>query len=289
MNPTVESFFDASTSTWTHVVADPQGAAAIVDPVLDYDPKSGAVSTTSATRVLEFVRAAGLHVEWILETHAHADHLTAASWLRQRLGGGPRTGCGAGIVAVQSTFKTLLGLGPDFVADGRQFDHLFAADERFRIGALEAVAWATPGHTPDGVTYVVGDAAFVGDTIFMPDCGTARCDFPGGDAVRLWDSIRRILALPAGTRLFLCHDYPPAGRVATGETTPGAQRGANTHVRDGIGREAFIAMRRQRDATLASPVLLWPSLQVNIRAGHLPPAEADGRRFLRIPLSGEGA
>jgi glyoxylase-like metal-dependent hydrolase (beta-lactamase superfamily II) len=284
----VEHVFDPATSTMSYIVTAPGGrAAAIVDPVLDYEPKSGVVSALSAEKLLARVAERGLEVEWILETHAHADHLSSAQYLKRRLGGEPRVGISRGITSVQHKFKELLALGPDFQIDGRQFDHLFEDGEQFLVGKLAVRVIATPGHTPDSVTYVAGDAAFIGDTMFMPDYGTARCDFPGGNAQMLYQSIQRIFELPPGTRLFLCHDYPPADRQPACEVSIAAQRASNVHVRDGIGEQAFVDMRTQRDAKLAKPVLLWPSVQVNIRAGWLPEPDATGRYFLKIPLSGE--
>ena len=285
--PDVASFYDPATSTLSHLVTAPgQVEAVIIDPVLDFDPKSGAVGVQSAYRILDLVTARSLRVTWILETHAHADHLTAALWLKRQLGGGPRVAIGRGIVSVQQTFRDLLRLGADFPVDGRQFDHLFDDGERFDVGSLSFRVMATPGHTKDSVTYLVGDAAFIGDTLFTPDFGTARCDFPGGDARALYASIRQLLALAGNTRLFLCHDYPKEGRRPICETTPLAQLVANIHVREGVSEAEFVALRTARDATLAKPVLLWPSLQVNIRAGALPEPDASGARFLKIPLTG---
>jgi len=285
MQALVHSSYDPATSTVTHVVYDrPGGACAIIDPVLDFDPKSGRTRTPSAQEVVDFVRAQDLRVEWILETHAHADHLSAAAWLREQLGG--RIGVGRAITQVQEVFQRLFHLGPDFAADGSQFDHLFADGETFRVGGLEARVIAMPGHTPACVAYGIGDdAVFVGDTLFMPDVGTARCDFPGGSATALYRSIRGLLSLPPATRLFMCHDYPPAGREPCWETTVAAQRDGNIHVRDGISEDAFVAMRTARDATLEMPNLILPSIQVNIRAGRMPPAEANGVAYLKIPLN----
>ena len=284
MRPIVQSFFDPATFTVTHVVYEAPGSAcAIVDPVLDFDAKSGRTRTASAQKVADFVRAQRLSVEWILETHAHADHLSAAPWLREQLGG--RIAIGHDITRVQGVFKKLFNLEPEFARDGRQFDHLFADGERFRIGNLEAQALGMPGHTPACVAYQVGDAVFVGDTLFMPDVGTARCDFPGGDARTLYHSIRRLLALPGDTRLFMCHDYPPAGREPHWETSVAEQRAANIHVHDGVSADDFVAMRTARDATLEMPNLILPSVQVNIRAGQLPPPDANGVAYLRIPVN----
>lgn len=281
--PQVQSFFDPATWTASHVVHDgPGSACAIVDPVLDYDPKSGRTRTESADRLAAFVQEQGLRVEWILETHAHADHLTAAPYLKARLGG--RTGIGEHITTVQKVFRGIFNLEPGFRTDGAQFDHLFRDGEAFRIGELQAEVMHVPGHTPADVAYRIGDAVFVGDTLFMPDVGTARCDFPGGDAHALYASVRRILALPDATRLFLCHDYPPTDRAVAVETTVARQRAGNIHVHDGISEAEFVAMRKRRDATLEMPVLILPAVQVNIRAGELPPKEANGVAYLKIPV-----
>jgi glyoxylase-like metal-dependent hydrolase (beta-lactamase superfamily II) len=287
-HPAVHAFFDAPTATFTYIVCAPQSRAAlIIDPVLDYDPKAGSISTVSARKLLEFVAANDLLVEWILETHAHADHLSAAHWLKRQLRGTPRVAIGRGITSVQEVFSGLLGLGAEFRTDGSQFDYLFADDEEFTVGSLRWRVMATPGHTRDSLTYIAGDAAFIGDTLFMPDYGTARCDFPGGDARTLYRSIRKILALPKPTRIFVCHDYPPVERQPRFETTPVEQRADNIHIKDGVTEDEFATMRQTRDSTLAKPVLLWPSVQVNIRAGALPPADPNGKRFLRVPLSGD--
>jgi len=282
--PQVDPFFDPQTWTVTYVVhGGPGTPAAIVDPVLDFDPKSGRTSTASADRVAAHVRRLGLEVQWILETHAHADHLSAAPWLRQQLGG--RIGIGARITDVQKVFRSVFHLEPGFRTDGSQFDHLFADGETFRIGQLPVEVMHVPGHTPACAAYRVGDAVFVGDTLFMPDVGTARCDFPGGDARTLYASIRRLLALPDATRLFMCHDYPPAGRDVRFECTVADQRARNIHVHDGVSEDHFVAMRTRRDATLDMPVLILPSVQVNIRAGQMPPAEANGTTYLKIPVN----
>lgn len=282
--PLVESFFDAATSTFTHVVFDaPGGHAAIIDPVLDFDACRGQVSHTRADEVIAFVRAQGLTVDWILETHAHADHLSSAPYLKRALGG--RVAIGGAITRVQAVFKAFYNLEPEFATDGSQFDHLFAPDETFTIGTLTATAWHVPGHTPADLAYVVGDAVFVGDTLFPPDVGTARCDFPGGDAHQLYSSVRRLLALPGETRLFMCHDYPPTPRAPQARCSVAEQQQANIHVRDGINEATFVALRQARDATLALPHLMLPSVQVNIRAGALPPAEANGRRYLKLPVN----
>ncbi|KNY09268.1 beta-lactamase [Achromobacter piechaudii] len=282
--PQVQAFFDLATWTVTYVVFDhPGGHCAIVDPVLDYDPKAGRTCTTSAGKVVDFVRAQQLTVQWILETHAHADHLTAAHYLREVLGG--QIAIGAAITQVQKVFKDVFHLEPSFHANGEQFDHLFADGEAFSIGSLQARALAVPGHTPACMAYQIGDAAFVGDTLFMPDVGTARCDFPGGNAHTLYQSIHRLLALPPATRLFMCHDYPPAGREPAWQTTVAQQRASNIHVHDGVGENEFVDMRTRRDATLEMPVLILPSVQVNIRAGELPPKDDNGVAYLRIPLN----
>lgn len=280
--PQVEPFFHEQSSTWTYVVHDGRHAA-IVDPALDFDARSGVSDTAPAEGVAAFVRERGLVVDWILETHAHADHLSAAQWLKQHCGG--RIAIGQGIRDVQATFKRLLNLESAFAADGRQFDHLFTDGETFAIGTLQGEVIPTPGHTNDSVTYLIGDAAFVGDSIFMPDGGTARCDFPGGDAHVLYRSIQRLYALPPETRVFVCHDYQPNGREARCATTVAEQRRANIHVREGVSEADFVALRTARDATLAVPTLLYPSVQVNVRAGAWPPPESNGRRYLKIPLA----
>ena len=288
MNPNVESFYDPTTFTFTYVVYDQDGGhAAVVDPVLDFDPASARTSTASADRVLGFVREHGLIVDWILETHAHADHLTAAAYLKRETGA--KVAIGRGITQVQERFKALFGLEPEFATDGRQFDRLFADGDTFAVGALEARVVATPGHTDDSLTYVIGDAAFVGDTVFAPETGTARVDFPGGDARKLYHSIRRLFDLPADTRLFLCHDYPPAERQARAQSSLDAQRQRNVHVGGDADEETFVRMRTARDATLAAPKLILPALQVNIRAGELPPPDANGIRYLRLPIDQLGA
>ncbi|MEY2620169.1 MAG: hypothetical protein RL522_3171 [Pseudomonadota bacterium] len=284
MQAHVQPFFDPTTWTWTYVVHAGAGTAcAIVDPVLDYDPKSGRTRTDSAQRVVDYVREQRLSVQWILETHAHADHLSAAAWLRDQLGGS--IGIGGRIPVVQSVFKTIFHLEPGFPADGSQFDHLFADDETFAVGELQVHVLSVPGHTPACVAYQVGDAVFVGDTLFPPDVGTARCDFPGGSAQDLYRSVRQLLALPADTRLFMCHDYPPAGRAPRCETRVDEQRAHNIHIHEGITEEQFVAMRTQRDAGLQMPTLILPSIQVNIRAGQMPPPEANGVSYLKIPVN----
>jgi glyoxylase-like metal-dependent hydrolase (beta-lactamase superfamily II) len=282
--PRVEPFHDRATGTVSYVVHAGAGSAcAVIDPVLDFDLKSGRTRTASLDRLAAFIEGERLSLAWILETHVHADHLTGAPSLQQRFGG--RIGIGEGVRLVQREFARLFNLEPGFATDGSQFDHLFGDGERFRVGALEGEVFATPGHTPACVTYRIGDAVFAGDTIFMPDGGTARCDFPGGDARTLYRSIRRILELPAETRLFVCHDYGPGGRDPDWATTVGEQRAANIHVRDGVDEESFAAMRTQRDKTLEVPALLVAAVQVNIRAGRLPPPEANGIAYLKIPVN----
>jgi glyoxylase-like metal-dependent hydrolase (beta-lactamase superfamily II) len=285
MSPRVLPFLEPESCTWTYLVWDPDSAtAAIIDPVLDFDAKSGNTSTASAQQVLDAAKQRGLRVEWILETHAHADHLSAGHWLREQLPGA-RLAIGQGIREVQTTFRALFNLGDQLAVDGSQFDHLFADGEAFQLGALGAEVIATPGHTDDSVSYRIGDALFVGDTLFMPDGGSARCDFPGGSADRLYSSIQRLFALPDSTRLFVCHDYSPGGRDAACETTVGAQRDANIHLGGGRSQAEFVAMREARDATLAMPQLILPSVQVNIRAGQLPEPESNGVRYLKLPLN----
>lgn len=278
----IQSFFDPATFTVTHVVSDPATRkAAVIDSVLDYDPKAGRTSHESADRVVAYVRESGLAVEWLLETHAHADHLSAAQYLRQQLGG--RLGIGAHIREVQATFRKVFN-ALDMNEEGAEFDCLFEDGERFRIGELEVEVIHTPGHTPACLTYVIGDDAFVGDTLFMPDYGTARCDFPGGSAATLFRSIRKLLALPPHTRLHLCHDYPPEGREPAWECTVAEQRERNIHVHDGVTEAEFVAMRSARDKTLAMPTLLLPAVQVNARGGLFPPPEDNGVRYLKIPV-----
>lgn len=282
--PLVQGFFDPATWTVTYVVYTGSGSAcAIIDPVLDYDPKAGRTDTTSADRVIAFVSAHELTVEWILETHAHADHLSAAPYLKKKLGG--RVTIGAAIGKVQRTFKDIFNLEEGFHADGRQFDYLLKDNERFSIGALECEAISVPGHTPACMAYRIGDAVFVGDTLFMPDAGTARCDFPGGDARTLYRSVQKLLSLPPETRMFMCHDYPPSDRPIAYESTVAEQRAKNIHIRDGISEDDFVAMRTARDATLDMPVLMLPAIQINIRAGALPPAEDNGVAYLKIPIN----
>ena len=284
MQPNVEAFFDPATFTYSYVVTDPESKrCAIVDSVLDYDPAAGRTSHHSADRLIEYVKRNQLQVDWLLETHVHADHLSAAPYLKRELGG--RLAIGENITIVQNTFGRLFNAGTEFATDGRQFDRLFKDGDSFQIGTLEARAIHTPGHTPACMTYLIGDAAFVGDTLFMPDYGTARCDFPGGDAHTLFQSIRKLFALPGETRLFMCHDYKAPGRDDfRNQTTVAEEREHNVHVHEGIDEAAFVAMRNARDATLGMPTLILPSVQVNMRAGQLPPAEDNGTRYLKIPL-----
>ncbi len=282
--PIVTSFFDKATFTASYIVKDPDSAkAAIVDSVLDFDPKSGRTKTDSADEIIAHVKDNGLEVEWILETHAHADHLTAAPYLKKHLGG--KTGIGEHIKDVQTIFRDVFNLEKEFLPDGSQFDHLFADGDTFQIGGLTVSVMHTPGHTPACLTYVVGDAALVGDTLFMPDAGTARADFPGGDAHTLYQSTQKILALPEDTRIFLCHDYGADGkREIAFTTTVKAEREANIHVGFGKDEADYIKMREARDATLDMPTLILPSIQVNIRAGELPPAEDNGVRYMKLPI-----
>lgn len=280
----IQAFFDEATGTVSYVVYDHEGGhCAVVDSVLNYDPKAGRTSARSADELLAFAAQKRLTVQWILETHAHADHLSAAHYVRSKVGG--KIAIGAGITQVQEVFKEIFHLEPEFPPDGSQFDHLFGNAEVFAIGSLSAQALAVPGHTPACMAYQVGDAVFVGDTLFMPDVGTARCDFPGGSAQALYQSVHKLLDLPAHTRLFMCHDYPPDGRAPAWQSTVADQRAHNIHVHDGVTQEEFVALRTRRDATLEMPVLILPSVQVNIRAGALPPAEANGTAYLKIPLN----
>jgi len=282
--PVVKWFFDEDTFTASYVVSDPSTSrAAIIDSVLNFDQASGRSSKASADAIIAYVRDMGLTIDWILETHAHADHLSAAPYLQERLGG--RIAIGSHISAVQSVFAGVFNEGDAFPRDGSQFDHLFSDGERFSIGSLTAMAIFVPGHTPADMAFLVGDALFVGDTMFMPDYGTARADFPGGDAVRLYRSIRRLMTLPDETRVFLCHDYKAPGREDfIVETTIRDQRSSNIHVREGVTEEAFVAMRRKRDAGLGMPRLLLPSIQVNIRAGRMPEPESNGVSYLKLPV-----
>ena len=281
---TTQAFFDPKTWTVTYVVWDASTLrAAVIDPVLDYDFKSGHTSSTSADQVLAFLADHALEVDWILETHAHADHLSGARYLQQRVGG--RIAIGENIRAVQATFKKLYNLERSFLPDGSQFDHLFKDGETFRIGEVEAMAMLVPGHTPADMAYLIDGAVFVGDTLFMPDVGSARADFPGGDAHQLYRSMHRLLSLPPETTMYVCHDYPPAARAPRWQTTVAEQRAHNIHVHDGVSEGEFVVMRKARDATLEVPTLILPSIQVNVRAGQLPPPDENGISYLRIPLN----
>jgi len=281
---TTQAFFDPKTWTVTYVVSDPMTrCAAVIDPVLDYDFKSGHTSSTSADQVLGYLTEQSLQVDWILETHAHADHLSGARYLQQRVGG--RIAIGENIRTVQATFKKLYNLERSFLPDGSQFDHLFKDGETFRLGEIEGTAMLVPGHTPADMAYLIDGSVFVGDTLFMPDVGSARADFPGGDAHQLYASMRRLLDLPPETTMYVCHDYPPAAREARWQTTVAEQRAHNIHVHDGISEDEFVAMRQARDATLEVPTLILPSIQVNVRAGQLPPPDENGVSYLRIPLN----
>ena len=286
MSPDVHGFFDEATNTITYVVADPQGSScAVIDSVLDFDYASGRTDTRAADAVIAHIRARGLKLEWVLETHVHADHLSAAPYLQQALGG--RLGIGAQITVVQDTFGKVFNEGTRFARDWSQFDRLFKDGDGFMIGQMGCEVMHTPGHTPACLTYVIGDAAFVGDTMFMPDFGTARCDFPGGSAEVMYDSIQRILTLPDATRIFVCHDYKAPGRETYAwETTVGDQKALNKHVGAGRPKAEFVAMRQARDATLAMPRLIIPSLQVNMRAGHMPEPEDNGTSYLKVPING---
>ncbi len=283
--PTIAGFFDEATNTVSYVVHDPETSeAAIIDSVLDYEAASGRTSYGSAERVIEYVTTNNLKVTWLIETHAHADHISAAPYLQERLGG--KLAIGKDIIRVQDVFGKLFNAGTDFERDGSQFDHLFVDGEKFSIGSIEGIALHVPGHTPADMAFIIGDAAFVGDTIFMPDFGTARADFPGGDAHQLFRSIRRLLSLPDGTRLFLCHDYKAPGRDEFAwETTVGQQRRENVHVKEGVSEDEFVAMRTTRDAKLAMPNLIMPSVQVNIRGGRLPEPEDNGVSYIKIPVN----
>jgi glyoxylase-like metal-dependent hydrolase (beta-lactamase superfamily II) len=284
MNPLIKGIFDPVTGTITYVIYDEiGGSAAVIDPVLAFDAKSGRTSTQIADEVIEFIRSSDLTLEWILETHAHADHLSSASYIQTQLGG--RIAIGENIKQVQATFKKIFNLEENFALDGSQFDHLFCDNETIRIGKLAGIALSVSGHTPADMAYQFGDVVFVGDTLFMPDVGTARCDFPGGDAHHLYQSIQRLLALPAHTELYMCHDYPPASRQPNWKTTVAEQIASNIHVHVGIEEEDFVQMRRARDASLGMPTLIIPSIQLNIRAGHLPPAEDNGASYFKIPIN----
>lgn len=284
MAPHVKAFFDPATCTISYVVFDaPNGSCAIIDPVLDYNPKSSRINTQSANKLIEFIHQQQLSVEWILETHAHADHLSSADYLKNQLGG--KTAIGHRIPVVQQTFKEIFNLAEEFIPDGRQFDRLFTDNELFQVGKLTAKAISLSGHTPADMAYQFDNLIFVGDTLFMPDLGTARADFPGGNAHQLFRSIQKLLAFPSETKLLMCHDYPPADRSAAWESAVAQQRAHNIHVHDGISEDEFVTMRNKRDATLEMPTLLLPSLQVNIRAGKLPPAEKNGIAYFKIPIN----
>ena len=285
VKPEVTGFFDAATNTVSYVVRDPGSkACAIIDSVLDIDYAAGRLSHENADKVIRHIEAEGLTVEWIIETHVHADHLSAAPYIQQKLGG--RIGIGENITLVQDTFGKIFNEGTEFQRDGSQFDRLFSDGDSYTIGAMTGYAMHTPGHTPACMTHVIGDAAFVGDTLFMPDGGSARADFPGGDARTLFRSIKRVLSLPPQTRLFICHDYGPNGRSIQWETTVAEERKHNIHVHDGTTEDEFVAMREARDKTLAMPKLIIPSLQINMRAGQLPPKDESGNTFLKVPVNG---
>lgn len=284
MAPNIKAFFDPVTGTISYVVFDERGGnCAIIDPVLDYNPKSSRTSTVFADQLIEFIHHQQLHVEWILETHAHADHLSSASYLKTHVNG--KVAIGSDIPNVQKTFKKIFNFGAEFIPDGRHFDHLFTDGEVFNVGKLNAKAISASGHTPADLAYQFDDALFVGDTLFMPDVGTARADFPGGDARQLYRSIRKLLEFPPDTRLFMCHDYPPTDRPAAWESTVSQQRALNIHVHDGITEDEFVAMRTKRDATLDMPRLLLPSIQTNVRAGAMPPLEDNGIAYFKIPVN----
>jgi len=284
MKPNIETFFDTATWTVSYVIYDEMGGkCAIIDPVLDYDPKSGRTSTQFADKLIQFIKNQHLTVEWILETHAHADHLSSAHYLKSQLGG--KIAIGNGIPAVQKTFKKIFNLGDEFIPNGSHFDYLLTDGEIFQVGKLNAKAISAPGHTPADLAYQFDDAIFVGDTLFMPDVGTARADFPGGDARQLFRSIRKLLAFPPKTRLFMCHDYPPTDRAVQWQSTVEEQRAHNIHVRDDISEDEFVAMRTARDKTLEAPTLLMPSIQTNVRAGKMPPVEENGIAYFKIPIN----
>ena len=285
VKPEVHPFHHAPTGTWSYVVADPTTRqAAVVDPVLDYDAASGRTGTSSVEALVNFIRERDLAVDWLLETHAHADHLSAAHWLKATHFAQARIAIGEGIQTVQKTFRPIFNLGEHFPVDGSQFDHLFADDECFAIGLIDARVIAVPGHTSDSNAYLIGDALFTGDSLFMPDGGTARCDFPGGSATTLYRSIRRLFELHDSTRVFVCHDYGPGGRAVACETSIAAQKRDNIHVREGVSEAEFVQLREARDATLGMPALILPSVQTNLRAGALPEPEDNGVRYLKIPL-----
>ncbi|MGE0502923.1 MAG: MBL fold metallo-hydrolase [Rhizobiaceae bacterium] len=284
VRPDVTGFFDQQTNTVSYVVKDPgSNACAVIDSVMDIDYAAGRLSHVGADAMIEHIRSSGLEIEWIIETHVHADHLSAAPYIQQKLGG--KLGIGENIVVVQETFGKIFNEGTEFQRDGSQFDRLFGDGDCYTIGAMTAHVMHTPGHTPACMTHVIGDAAFVGDTLFMPDGGSARADFPGGDARTLYRSIQRVLSLPDEMRLFICHDYGPNGRDIKWETTVGIERAHNIHIKDGVTEDEFVAMREARDATLAMPKLIIPSLQINMRAGQLPPKDEDGKTYLKVPVN----
>lgn len=284
VKPEVTAFFDEPTNTISYVVKDPaSNACAVVDSVMDIDYAAGRITYDGADKIIAFIKEKGLKLEWLIETHVHADHLSAAPYIQKHLGG--KLGIGDKITVVQETFGKVFNEGTEFQRDGSQFDRLFRDNDTYNVGKMQCFAMHTPGHTPACMTHVIGDAAFVGDTLFMPDGGTARADFPGGDAHALYKSIKKVLSLPKETRLFMCHDYGPNGRDIRWETTVGDEREHNIHVRDGMTEEEFVAMRTARDRTLGMPKLIIPSLQVNMRAGDLPPPDKSGRRFLKVPVN----
>ncbi|MBY6212181.1 MBL fold metallo-hydrolase [Microbulbifer agarilyticus] len=285
VRPLVQAFLDPDSETWSYVIYDREGgSAAVIDAVLDFDNASGRTSTDGASKIVEFVQGKDLTVEWVLETHAHADHLSAAPFIREQLGG--KIAIGDHIRQVQGIFREVFNLEREFLADGSQFDHLFHDGDTFTIGELKGQVIYVPGHTPADMAWLIGDALFVGDTLFLPDVGSARCDFPGGDAHALYQSVQKLLALPEETRMFMCHDYPPNGsRAHEYETTVGAQKRSNIHLHQGVSEADFVTMRTERDATLAMPRLILPSIQVNIRAGEMPPAEDNGTVYLKVPIN----
>ncbi|MDT8427956.1 MAG: MBL fold metallo-hydrolase [Pseudomonadales bacterium] len=284
VKPEVFPFFDRQTSTFSYIVKDPGSrACAVVDSVMNLDYNAGRITSTSADEIIEHIRKHKLELQWLIETHVHADHLSAAPYIQEKLGG--RLGIGSHVARVQAVFGRIFNAGIEFARDGSQFDQLFADRDTYSIGQLTGTAIHTPGHTPACMTHLIGDAAFVGDTLFMPDAGTARADFPGGDARTLYRSIMKVLSLPAETRLFMCHDYPPDGREVEYETTVAAEKATNIHVHEGITEDEFVALREARDATLEMPTLILPSLQVNMRAGHLPPAEDNNTVYLKVPIN----